>query len=267
MGGALIVQRICNRIGCRTARAVAQDGIAGVARPVLEVGAGGDAGLLVPAAAFGLRQRIGLGVVVEVVGAAIEQQVGAVEAAVLPGRAVLGVEDGIGERPVQQVARACEADDGGAFLVAGGGIGIPRREILAVDFDRFASAVQVLVAQDGADGEVVLRVGGGGVARADEGFARPVEEIVGGGEAGLVAGAVEADVEHVEAAVGAEDDGVVDARLVEVALVAGGFEDEFGIFVGRAVGSDGIGRSAERRRAASAQAAAARPRLQKTRGV
>ena len=37
-----------------------------------------------------------------------------------------------------------------------------------------------------------------------------MDEIAGGGEAGLVAGAVEADVKHVEAPVGAEDDGVVD---------------------------------------------------------
>jgi hypothetical protein len=65
-----------------------------------------------------------------------------------------------------------------------------------------------------------------------------VDEVGGGGEAGLVADAVEADVEHVEGSVGSEDDGVVDAALVEVAFAAGGFEDELRVFVGGTVGGN-----------------------------
>ena len=123
-----------------------------------EVRAGSGTGLLVPATALGLRQWVGLGVVVEIIGAAVEQQVGAIEAAVLPRGTVLRKEDGLSQRPMQQVVRTRETDDGRALLIAGGGIGIPRREILAVDLQRFAGAVQILVAQDGADGEVVLGV-------------------------------------------------------------------------------------------------------------
>jgi hypothetical protein len=57
---------------------------------------------------------------------------------VFPGRTVGRREDRIGERPVQHVVRACETDDGGARLIAGTGIGTPRREILAVDLEGFA---------------------------------------------------------------------------------------------------------------------------------
>ena len=197
--------------------------------------------MLVPAAAFGFGERVGLGVVVEVVGAVVEEEVGTIEAAVLPWGAVLREEDGVGEFPVEEIVRPGEADDGCAFFVAGTGIGVPCAEVAAVDFEGFAAGVQVFVAEDAADGEVefcVLRVGSRGPTRASR---FQCDEVVRGGEAGLVAGAVEADVEHVELVVGAEDDGVVDAALVEVAFVAGGVEDELGIFVGCAVGGERVG--------------------------
>jgi hypothetical protein len=137
-------------IGCGAAWAVGQDGVVGVACPGFEVGAGGYAGLFVPASAFGFGEGVGLGVVVEVVGSVVEEEVGAVEAAVLPGSSIGRREDGIGEGPVEEVVGGGEADDGGPFFVAGAGVGVPCTEILSVDFDGFAGAVEVLVAEDGA---------------------------------------------------------------------------------------------------------------------
>ena len=65
------------------------------------------------------------------------------------------------------------------------------------------------------------------------------------GQAGLIASAIEADVEHVELIVGAKDDGVVDRFFVEFTFGASGSEDELGIFEGGAIGRDGICRSME----------------------
>jgi len=88
---------------------------------VFEIGTGGHAGLLVPAATFRLRQRVGLGVVVEVIRPAIQQQVRTVEAAVLPGCTVLGMQDGFRQGPVAEIVGARETDDRGALLISGGG--------------------------------------------------------------------------------------------------------------------------------------------------
>ena len=207
---------------------------------MFEIGTGGHAGLLVPAATFRLRQRVGLGVVVEVIRPSIQQQVRTVEAAVLPGCTVLGMQDGFRQGPVAEIVGARETDDRGALLISGGGVRIPRREILAVDLESLARPVQVLVTQDRTDGEVVLRVGGSRVTRADESLTLPMEEIVGTGEPGLVADSVVADVQHVEAPVGAKDDGIVDAALVEVAFLASGAENQFRVFVRRSVRCDRI---------------------------
>ncbi len=124
-------------------RAIRQDGVAAETRPVGEVARGCDAGLLAPATAFGFRQRVGLGVVVEIERAVVaEQQVGTVEAAVLPWGAVLGTKDGIGKLPVKQVVGSSQADDGGAGFIAGAGVSVPGGEIAAVVLQGFACAVQ-----------------------------------------------------------------------------------------------------------------------------
>src|ERR1035441_8614662 len=143
---------------------------------------------------------------------------------------------------------AREANDRSAFFISSGGIRVPGREILAVDFEGFAAPAQALIAQDRADGKVVLRVGRCRVAWADQSLALPVEEVFGEGEASLIARAVEADVQHIEPAVGSEDDGVVDALLVEVTCLAGSLENQIRILVRSPVGCDGIGRSIEVRR-------------------
>ena len=91
-----------------------------------------------------------------------------------------------------------------------------------------------------AHGHVVFRVFGIGIARAYECSAGPVEQVGRAGKARLVAGAVEADVEHVEAAVGAEDDGVVDGQAVEVLLVSGALQDKLRVFIWGAIGRNGI---------------------------
>src|ERR1017187_410133 len=143
---------------------------------------------------------------------------------------------------------AREANDRSAFFISSGGIRVPGREILAVDFEGFAAPVQALIAQDRADREVVLRVGRGRVAWADQSLAFPVNEVVGGRKAGLITGAVEADVQQIELAVGSEDDGVVDALLVEVTCLAGSLENQIRILVRSPVGCDGIGHSIKARR-------------------
>src|SRR5947209_4602771 len=68
-----------------------------------------------------------------------------------------------------------------------------------------------------------------------------MDEVGRGGETGLVADAVPADIEHVEGSVGVKDDGIIYRSFVEVALPAGSGKYEFWIFVWSAEGDDFIG--------------------------
>jgi hypothetical protein len=59
---------------------------------------------------------------------------------------------------VEKVIRGGKADDGRAFFVAGAGISIPGSDVFAVDLDGFATGPELLVTENGAQSEVVLRI-------------------------------------------------------------------------------------------------------------
>ena len=59
---------------------------------------------------------------------------------------------------MEKVVRCGKADDSRAFFVAGAGISIPGSDVFAVDLNSFATGPELLIAKNGAQSEVVLRI-------------------------------------------------------------------------------------------------------------
>src|SRR5581483_2441098 len=122
--------------------------------------------------------------------------------------------------------------------------------------------MQRFIAQDAADREVEFSPLRLRVAWADERDTIPVDEIAGFGEAGLVAGAVESDVEHVKSVVRAKDNRVVDAARIERLIRRRGrierdgptrSKDQLRVLVRCTVGLDGVFCAARERRGAGSE--------------
>ena len=214
--------------------AVADEGVIGPAVPFFEVPGPGDADLLVPSAAFAAGQVLRFGVVEDVIEAVVLEDAGFVEAALLPGQGigVVGAEAGRVEFPVMQVVAPAEADDGRAGFIAGTWIGVPGAEIAAIDFAKSSGREDTVFPHDPHHGDVVAGDGVFGVAVENAAVFFPVDEVMGSGEAGLVADAVEADEGHVIAAVVQEDEGAVDGFFVEIAWFVRGAEDKLFVLIG-----------------------------------
>ncbi len=111
-------------------------------------------------------------------------------------------------------------------------------QVAAAHLPELALGSQTGVAQDPVHGDVVARAGVGRIAAQDAAEAAPGDQVTGGGESGLIAGAVPADVRHVELAFMPKDEGTIDAAVIEGIGRRVRAQDELAVFVRRQVGLD-----------------------------
>src|SRR3546814_19999656 len=100
--------------------------------------------------------------------------------------------------PADQIVAPGEADHRRPFLHARLRIGVPARQIAAVDLDRPAFGVEIGFAQDRRHRHIVARDRRRQVAPERDAALAPVEEIVGFGQDGLLTDALETRVIHVK---------------------------------------------------------------------
>ena len=126
-------------------------------------------------------------------------------------------------------------------FVAGAGIRVPRAQIAAAHFFELSRRGELVLAHNRAESDVVARVLRVRIAPRHAGHALPVHEVSGVRQAGLIARAIEADVEHVKRAFMQEHKGIVDglrqsnalgsaeaARTSFAVLVRGAKRSDFG---------------------------------------
>src|SRR5262245_29521060 len=88
-----------------------------------------------------------------------------------------------------------------------------------------------MFAHNATERNVVLRVLRVWIAARNAGNALPVDQIVRARESGLITGAVEADIEHVEDAVMQKDEGIIHAFRVEGVRIGRSRKGQFPVFV------------------------------------
>src|SRR5580700_9700361 len=125
-----------------------------------------------------------------------------------------------------------------ACLVSGIRIGVPRAEIAAADFLEPAARGQFMFVKQAGESDVVTRVFGARIAARHAGDYLPIDQVGGFSEAGLIAGAIKADVEHVKRALMEKDKRIIDRIAVESAGIGRRRENELAVLVRSAERSD-----------------------------